>query len=56
MQFRHGTGGRGPDEALADHLFLLLEGAVARRGFEGTTAGLDEARAVASGLVGASDP
>lgn len=39
------------DDALADHLFLLLEGAAARRGVEGTTAGLDAARKVASGLV-----
>jgi AcrR family transcriptional regulator len=39
------------DEQLADHLFLLLEGAVARRGCEGTTAGLESAREVASGLV-----
>ena len=39
------------DERLADHLFLLLEGAVARRGCEGTTAGLESAREVASGLV-----
>jgi AcrR family transcriptional regulator len=39
------------DGALAEHLFLLLEGAAARRGVEGTTAGLDAAREVASGLV-----
>jgi AcrR family transcriptional regulator len=39
------------DEALAEHLFLLLEGAVARRGTEGTTAGLEAARQVASSLV-----
>ncbi len=39
------------DDALAEHLFLLLEGAVARRGCEGTTAGLEAARQVASGLV-----
>lgn len=39
------------DEALAEHLFLLLEGAAARRGTERTTAGLDAAREVASGLV-----
>jgi AcrR family transcriptional regulator len=39
------------DEALTEHLFLLLEGAAARRGTEGTTAGLDAAREVASGLV-----
>ena len=41
------------DDELADHLFLLLEGAVARRGSEGTTAGLDSARKVASALVAA---
>lgn len=39
------------DEPLAEHLFLLLEGAVARRGYEGSTAGLDAAREVAAGLV-----
>jgi AcrR family transcriptional regulator len=39
------------DDALADHLFLLLEGAVARRGWEGTTAGLDAARQVAGALT-----
>ena len=41
----------GGDEALAEHLFLLLEGAAARRGCEGTTAGLEAAREVACGLV-----
>ena len=44
------------DDELADHLFLLLEGAVARRGSEGTTAGLDLARKVASGLVSTNPP
>jgi AcrR family transcriptional regulator len=39
------------DDRLAEHLFLLLEGAVARRGCEGTTAGLDSAREVAAALV-----
>jgi AcrR family transcriptional regulator len=39
------------DDPLADHLFLLLEGAVARRGCEGTTAGLDAARRCADALV-----
>ncbi|MCD2197925.1 TetR/AcrR family transcriptional regulator [Actinomycetospora endophytica] len=39
------------DEALAEHLFLLLEGAVARRGTERTTAGLEAARRCAEALV-----
>ena len=39
------------DPALPDHLFLLLEGAVARRGCEGTTAGLEAARRCADALV-----
>lgn len=39
------------DRALADHLFLLLEGALARRGVEGTTAGLEAARRCAHALV-----
>lgn len=44
------------DDALAEHLFLLLEGAAARRGCEGTTAGLESARRVASGLVSTDPP
>lgn len=43
----------GGDDALADHLFLLLEGAVARRGIEGTPDGLDVARRYAAALVAA---
>ena len=43
--------GDAGDPTLADHLFLLLEGAAARRGFEGTTAGLESAREVAAALV-----
>lgn len=39
------------DEALADHLFLLLEGAAGRRGVEGTTEGLETARVIARALV-----
>jgi AcrR family transcriptional regulator len=39
------------DEVLAEHLFLLLEGAAARRGTERTTAGPDAARRCAEALV-----
>ena len=41
------------DDALAEHLYLLLEGAVARRGIEGTPAALATARTLASDLLAA---
>ncbi|WP_353055555.1 helix-turn-helix domain-containing protein [Leucobacter sp. CX87] len=40
--------------ALAEHLFLLLEGAVARAGLEGSAARLHSARKIASSLLAAS--
>ena len=43
----------GPDQAraMAEHLSLLLEGAVARAGLEGDGARLRQAREIASGLI-----
>lgn len=43
--------GRGHED-LAEHLSLLLEGAMARAGLEGDTARLHHARRIAAGLLG----